>query len=302
MVVDKSSNDETGDVLVRLCQQYPHLYTTFIPESSHYLSRTKLALTVGIKAAKYEWIIMTDADCEPQDEGWLNAIATHCDEGTDMVLGYTNYLEGEKHYLWRYERLQTSLYSLRRAQHRLPYRYNGQNLAFRKSLFTANNGFLNNLTYLRGEYDFVVNEYAQPGRVTVAVEPQAWNHQAIPSSRKWLNEHLFYMETRKHLRRSTSWRWLCNADTTGLHLALLTQLAGCIYGAVSQNWWILGAAVFAFVLAYILRAVTSSKTAKKFGERIPGMYMPWAEWRCSWQRIHCLLRHARADKYDFIRR
>ena len=62
IVVDESSTDDTEDVLNRMKRNCPHLYTTFIPESSHYLSRRKLALTLGVKAAKNEWLIFTEAD------------------------------------------------------------------------------------------------------------------------------------------------------------------------------------------------------------------------------------------------
>ena len=40
--------------LKQLKNDYPQLYTTYIPASSHYVSRRKLALTVGMKAAKSE--------------------------------------------------------------------------------------------------------------------------------------------------------------------------------------------------------------------------------------------------------
>lgn len=303
VVVNKSADDETEDILKRLSQRYSNLYTTFIPESSHYLSRTKLAFTVGIKAAKYEWIIITDIECEPTTDKWLETIAAHCNDSTDMVLGYTNYATDWKAHFWRFERLQTALYCLRRAQRKQAYRYNGRNLAFRKQLFIQHNGFLRNLKYLRGEYDFLVNEYAETGRVAIAAEPEAQLRQTTePTHREWLNEHLFYMETRKHLRRSASWRCLCNTDTCCLHLALLTQLAGIIYGAIRQDWLVLGAAVFAFILAYALHAIIGSHTARKFGESIPAMLIPWMEWRIVWQHVWHLIRHAHADKYDFIRR
>ena len=75
IVVDESSTDNTAEVLKRLKNNYHNLYTTFIPDSSHYISRRKLALTVGVKAAKHDWIIFTDADCSPADDKWLRAMA-----------------------------------------------------------------------------------------------------------------------------------------------------------------------------------------------------------------------------------
>ena len=57
VVVCQSSDGETIDFLKRQSSENPHLYYTFIPESSRYMSRKKLQITVGVKAAKYEWIL-----------------------------------------------------------------------------------------------------------------------------------------------------------------------------------------------------------------------------------------------------
>ena len=131
IVVDESSTDRTDDVLTMLKHKHPNLYTTFIPKSSHYLSRRKLALTIGIKAANHEWVILTDADCRPESERWLTTMATHCTDENDIVLGYTNYEHNSKRF-YRFERILNACYLMRKAQKSVAYRYNGNNMAMRK--------------------------------------------------------------------------------------------------------------------------------------------------------------------------
>ena len=109
IVVDESSTDDTEDVLKRLKKDFPCLYTTFIPSSSHYLSRHKLALTIGMKAAHNEWVIITDADCKPNGSNWLTTMASYCNDSHDIVLGYTNYEPSSKQFQ-RFERLQAFCY------------------------------------------------------------------------------------------------------------------------------------------------------------------------------------------------
>lgn len=75
IVVDESSTDNTDDVLKLMKQQYPHLYTTFLPKPDIHLVRKRLALTIGVKAAKNEWIIFSYINAFPQDETWLQTIA-----------------------------------------------------------------------------------------------------------------------------------------------------------------------------------------------------------------------------------
>ncbi len=54
------------DFLKRTAAENPHLYYTYIPESSRYMSRKKLQITLGVKAAKYEWIILTEPNLHAQ--------------------------------------------------------------------------------------------------------------------------------------------------------------------------------------------------------------------------------------------
>ena len=66
IVVSQSTDVDTIDFLKRTAAQNPHLYYTYIPESSRYMSRKKLQITLGVKAAKYEWIILTEPTCRPE--------------------------------------------------------------------------------------------------------------------------------------------------------------------------------------------------------------------------------------------
>lgn len=93
IVVDESSTDHTDDVLKLMKQQYPHLYTTFVPKPDIHIVRKRLALTIGVKASKNEWIIFSDINSSPQDETWLQTIASNLENTSGILLGY--YKKGE---------------------------------------------------------------------------------------------------------------------------------------------------------------------------------------------------------------
>lgn len=88
IVVDESSTDETDDVLKLFKQDHPNLYSTFIPKPNPHITRRKLALSLGIKAAKNEWVIITSIENAPVYEEWLKELSGVIDSTTEAVAGY----------------------------------------------------------------------------------------------------------------------------------------------------------------------------------------------------------------------
>ena len=74
IVVDENSTDNTEDVLKLLKQDYPHLYSTFLPKPHMQTLRRKNALNIGSKAAKNEWIIIAKINRAPSTNDLLKAI------------------------------------------------------------------------------------------------------------------------------------------------------------------------------------------------------------------------------------
>ena len=89
IVVDESSTDRSGDVLKLLKNNYPHLYSTFLPKPNRLVSRRKLAFHLGVKASKYEWIIFTKVERKPEATDILKAISDNIDDDAELTLGYS---------------------------------------------------------------------------------------------------------------------------------------------------------------------------------------------------------------------
>lgn len=299
VVVDESSSDDTDNVLKQLKSRYNNLYTTFIPESSHYLSRRKLALTIGLKAAKNEWVVFVDADEKPADDQWLSNLASQCDESRDLVMGYANY-SAESSTYYRYFQMLSAWRNMRKARRSVAYASGGCTIAMRRSLFMKSNGFVKDLEYLRGEYDFLVNEYASEGRVGVAADARMVKD--VPSHRSWVNSQLFYMETRRHLSRSKMWRLPYLIDTLFLHLFVVGSVAAIVVASILSLWLVVGIAAGVLVLLYVARAIVGHKIAKSLGERMPAMLIPLMDLRLLWTKAVLRLRYRFSDKYDFIRK
>lgn len=76
IVVDDMSTDDTPDVLQRLKAEHATLYTTFLPKSVIINpSRQRLALSVGAKAAKGDYVVLADINRPPVSAEWLTGLA-----------------------------------------------------------------------------------------------------------------------------------------------------------------------------------------------------------------------------------
>ncbi|MBV5343576.1 glycosyltransferase, partial [bacterium] len=75
IVVNDGSTDDSELLLTNMKEIYPKLRSTFVPYGATNFSTKKLALTLGIKAAKYDWILLTDADCMPDGKSWITNMA-----------------------------------------------------------------------------------------------------------------------------------------------------------------------------------------------------------------------------------
>ena len=307
IVVVSKSEDDTNDVLKKLSATYPNLYTTFIPDSSRYMSRKKLAVTLGVKAARHEWVLMTEASCQPASDQWLKKMAQHCQEGTDMVMGYTNYNEEASDYQ-RFECLQEQCYLLRKAQRGTAFRCEPGNLLFRRSLFLDNRGFEGNLKYVRGEYDFIVNKFAEKGNTAIETSPEAWMIEDAPYKKTWKNRHLYLMETKRHLARSFCSLLPHRLDTLLMHLNYLLIIGCACYGywlmrqgnGMTEPWILWGTAIVAFLITIIMRIIFARKACKQFNEDVPFWKIIPFEISRFWRNLIWRIRYILSDKYNFI--
>ena len=298
VVVCQSSDGETIDFLKRQSSENPHLYYTFIPESSRYMSRKKLQITVGVKAAKYEWILLTEPACMACSEDWLASMTRQCQEPNHLVLGYVSTEESCKS-VRRFDMIRKAYYLLRRAQRSYGYRTNMPNVIFRKSDFMREQGYQGNLEYVRGEYDFLVNKYAAFGDTAVELDCDAWLIHDEPTDKAWHNAHLYLQASRKSLTRSKSMMSLMAMDHLFPHLSLIASLATLAYAILMQDWILTGIAGFALLLLLILRTVIAHKAIKHFDDDISLLKLPFYEYGIIWRNLANKIRYWRADKNDF---
>ena len=296
VVVDKDE-DGTGDFL-KAYGKRPNLYTTFVPDSSRYMSRRKLAITLGVKAAKNELILLTDATCRPVSDKWISVMASRLDEGTDIVMGYSNYIH-EAGLFKVFYRFHCEYSNFREACNGAAYGMAGNNIMFRKDVFMAGNGFQGNLKYLRGEYVFLVNKYAGQGNAAVETSCEGRVEDRVPTRKEWHSVNLFYRETRRHLDRSFSHRLAFNLDMLSLYAGLVAGAGSAVYAVLTQMWLMLPFSAVALILPVVVRLLNARRAMRLFGESVPLWKVFPFELRLVWHNLRYAISYRFTDKYEF---
>jgi len=203
IVVTDASSDKTAGVLRDLGQKYPHMRTTSIMENKHIRRGKKLALTVGIKASRNEWLLLTDADCSPASNKWLSSMQRNFNRDTGIVLGYGGYKRsrGLLNLIIRYDSFFIGLQYLSFALSGFPYMGVGRNLAYRKDIFFRNKGFASHYELASGDDDLFINEVVR-GTCT-RIEIREGSHTISESTRKWKE---WYYQKKRHLTTGPRYR------------------------------------------------------------------------------------------------
>jgi glycosyltransferase involved in cell wall biosynthesis len=169
IIVDDRSNDGTRDMLLRMTADNPKLRMVTIRETPKHMNGKKFALTMGIKAAKNDWILLTDADCRP-GQNWINGMSQNFIDGKNIVIGFSPYENhpGVLNSFIRFESFLTAIQYFGFAILGRPYMGVGRNLSYKRDLFLGSKGFNDHLGVMGGDDDLFVNQHATAATTAVA--------------------------------------------------------------------------------------------------------------------------------------
>lgn len=155
VVVNDCSTDNTPDILKELEKKYSNLKVCTIQESKNHSHGKKVALMMGIKGAKHEHLLFTNAGCKPNSKNWIKNMMQHFNSETEIVLGYGAF-ERQAGFLNKIIRFDTFLIALQYLSFALAgrtYMGTGRNLAYKKSLFFKMKGFASHYHIEAGDDD-----------------------------------------------------------------------------------------------------------------------------------------------------
>jgi len=175
VVVNDRSWDGTEELLEQMAKEYTQLKIVKVLDNDKFIAGKKFAVTMGIKAAKHDWLVFTDADCLPASENWLLNMQQPEDENVEIVLGYSPYLKKRNllNALIRFETFFTAVNYLSFALKGMPYMGVGRNMAYKKSLFFKNKGFAAHMHIPSGDDDLFVNAHANKYNTAIRLHPDS---------------------------------------------------------------------------------------------------------------------------------
>jgi len=160
IVVNDSSWDDTSDILKALQVSYPSIHIIEINEDKQIMQGKKFALTLGIKAAIHDVVLLTDADCRPASRNWISEMTRGVGERKEITLGFSGYKRypGYLNKFIRFDAFITGLNYLGFAKTGRPYMGVGRNLCYTKTAFFRIGGFRTHYKLASGDDDLFVKE------------------------------------------------------------------------------------------------------------------------------------------------
>jgi len=204
VVVNDQSTDDTEFFLKNLQQRHSNLKVVNIKNPINFFKGKKFPLSIGIKSASNEHLLLTDADCKPATNQWIRQmIQPYQNEETKIVLGYGAYREksGFLNLLIRFETLKTAMQYFSFALAGMPYMGIGRNLSYKKSLFYQQHGFQKHYTIESGDDDLFVNNAANKHNTTVIISPDS-KTISLPKTTftKWIQQKKRHLTAGKHYK------------------------------------------------------------------------------------------------------
>ncbi len=260
IVVNHNSQDETRYLLEEFKKTFKGLHIVNLEQEAKGIPGKKYPLSIGIKEARHEILLLTDADCVPASEHWLQKMQDGYREGIEIVLGYGAYTRhpGLLNKLIRFETLHTAMQYFSFALAGLPYMGVGRNLSYKKNLFLKNKGFSSLNHVAGGDDDLFINKVANKHNTAVVIDPEAFTYSEPKKTfGDWHRQKLRHFSTSKYYKGKH--KFLLGLYSLS-HFLFYPLLAASFF---YMNWMIVTGI---FLLRFIVFSIVYYRTTRKLQE------------------------------------
>lgn len=273
VLINDSSSDDSLDIMKDFEAKHKNIKIVDVKSTEPFWGNKKYALTLGIKASKHEFLLFTDADCEPASNQWLKEMVSHFSNETSIILGYGAYKKVKYSFLnalIRYETILTAVQYFSFTKLGIPYMGVGRNLAYRKEVFFQHGGFMNHMHLRSGDDDLFINEVANKNNTAICFSEESFTYSEPKKTFKnWI------IQKRRHVSTSKYYK--------PYHKILL-----CLIYSSQLLFWVLGAFLLTFLYQWqivtsiigfriILQWITLGFSARKLGSKDIIFFIPIIE-------------------------
>ncbi|WP_309614069.1 glycosyltransferase [Flavobacterium sp.] len=204
VLIDDASSDTTLDIFEEFEKLHSNIKLVKVENNEAFWGNKKYALTLGIKAAKHEYLLFTDADCLPSSKDWIATMSSQFTVEKTIVLGYGAYDKIGGSFLnkiIRFETLLTATQYFSWAKLGKPYMGVGRNLAYKREEFFKVRGFMDHMKIRSGDDDLFINQAAEKKNTTVCYLPDSFTYSKPKTSFKdWFTQKRRHVSTAKHYK------------------------------------------------------------------------------------------------------
>lgn len=273
ILINDSSNDHTLEVMEHFRSAHAKVKIVDVKNTEAFWGNKKYALTLGIKAASFDHLLFTDADCKPLSKYWISEISGHFSNRKEIVIGYGAYKKQPKSFLnklIRFETLITALQYFSYAKLGQPYMAVGRNLAYTKNTFFKARGFMTHMHIKSGDDDLFVNENATISNTSLCYSKDSFT-ESIPKKTyaEWLIQKSRHVSTANYYKAKHKLPLALFYITQVLFYMLSIVLISTYF-----HWQIV---VGLIVLRYIVMYISVIGAAKKLNEQDLITYLPLLE-------------------------
>lgn len=260
IVVNDNSTDESKYILEGFQQHFKNLTIIPLTQEAIHIPGKKFPLSIGIKSAKNEVLLLTDADCIPASEFWIEKMQDGYLPTTDVVLGYGAYKKknGLLNKIVRFETFHTALQYFSFALAGMPYMGVGRNLSYKREVFVKNKGFSSINQVPSGDDDLFINMVARKDNVAIVFDHDAHTISEPPNTwNQWFTQKTRHYTTAKYYKSK-------HKNLLGLYSFVHTTIIPLtIATAIFYNWQI---AISIFSIRLIIQGIIWKSAMKKLNE------------------------------------
>ncbi len=261
IVVDDNSLDESKYIIEEFQRKFRQLQLIELKQEARFIPGKKYPLSIGIKTAKYEIVLLTDADCVPASEFWIEKMQEGFTDGIEIVLGYgaMHKRKGFFNKLVRWETFHTALQYLSYAKSGIAYMGVGRNLSYKKSVFFRHKGFSAHNHVPGGDDDLFINKAATKKNTAIVVDKDAFTLSDAPKNwKQWIRQKTRHYTTSKYYKAGHKF-------LLGLYAFSLFLFYPLFIAALFFFDWKLTLGVFG--VRFLVQAVIIFKTTQKLDEK-----------------------------------
>ena len=271
ILIDDASSDATLDIFEAFEKQYSNVKLVKVVNNEAFWGNKKYALTLGIKAARNEHLLFTDADCCPVSKNWIYEMTRNFNSEKTIILGYGKYRKEKSllNILVRFETLLTAIQYFSYAKIGAPYMAVGRNLAYHRSEFFKVKGFINHMHIKSGDDDLFIQDAANKKNTVITTSKDSFTESIAPNTfSEW------FQQKRRHISTANHYKF---THRFFLGLFFLSKVLFYLLAIVLSFFYPIKVLLPLIVCYFVVQFIVIHRSSKKLNEPMISYVFPFLE-------------------------